>query len=262
MIFRDIKFGAIIPQRGFRWIFRDKNGNWSLKNPPSDWSDNDDSASQYYVATSLWEAYKAIASTKEEFGPLVSAPDLYLRFASATPTPDTILDFANQYGLLKNKKSQLEIKSKNATDILTAFEWGKHHAESDCLIWAESASDWANSFELAKDNIQDWADIEAENDYKDMRRHLDQGFNYAMQGSLTYQVRIDTSTGERYSEVIASSLYNFIDIQWAMSITANVVPRKCTECLNWFEIHPGFGRPEKLYCSDACRMRAYRKRKK
>ena len=37
--------------------------------------------------------------------------------------------------------------------------------------------------------------------------------------------------------------------------------RKCEACGTWFEVSPRAGRPEKKYCSDACKMRAYRNRK-
>lgn len=50
-------------------------------------------------------------------------------------------------------------------------------------------------------------------------------------------------------------------LQFALAIDGNIDFRQCTVCRSWFEIAPGRGRPEKSYCSDACRMRAYRKRK-
>ncbi|WP_281019562.1 hypothetical protein [Minwuia sp. IMCC3077] len=50
-------------------------------------------------------------------------------------------------------------------------------------------------------------------------------------------------------------------LQFALAIDGNIDFRQCSVCRSWFEIAPGRGRPEKSYCSDACRMRAYRKRK-
>lgn len=50
-------------------------------------------------------------------------------------------------------------------------------------------------------------------------------------------------------------------LQFAFAVDGNIDYRQCSECQSWFEIAPGRGRPEKSYCSDACRMRAYRKRK-
>jgi hypothetical protein len=51
-------------------------------------------------------------------------------------------------------------------------------------------------------------------------------------------------------------------VQFALAVTNSSEIKKCEECPTWFEVAPGEGRPEKKYCSDACSMRAYRKRKK
>jgi hypothetical protein len=37
--------------------------------------------------------------------------------------------------------------------------------------------------------------------------------------------------------------------------------RACVQCRKWFTLEAGRGRSDKEYCSNACRMRAYRKRK-
>jgi hypothetical protein len=37
--------------------------------------------------------------------------------------------------------------------------------------------------------------------------------------------------------------------------------QNCVECERWFTISAGQGRSDKAYCSNACRMQAYRKRK-
>ncbi len=50
-------------------------------------------------------------------------------------------------------------------------------------------------------------------------------------------------------------------LQFALAVDGNTEFDRCTQCSEWFELGPGSGRPDKRYCSDACRMRAYRKRK-
>jgi hypothetical protein len=49
--------------------------------------------------------------------------------------------------------------------------------------------------------------------------------------------------------------------QFALAIDGNQNLRRCAVCRTWFSLEAGEGRSDKLYCSDACRMRAYRKRK-
>ncbi len=55
------------------------------------------------------------------------------------------------------------------------------------------------------------------------------------------------------------SLIGAMWLQLALAIDKNASYRKCVSCEKWFEISPGSGRPEKIYCSNACRMREYRK---
>jgi hypothetical protein len=50
-------------------------------------------------------------------------------------------------------------------------------------------------------------------------------------------------------------------IQLAFAIDGNASLVSCSECKTWFTISAGRGRSKKQYCNDACRMRAYRKRK-
>ena len=50
-------------------------------------------------------------------------------------------------------------------------------------------------------------------------------------------------------------------LQLAIAVTDAPEIRRCEECPTWFEVTPGKGRPEKKFCSNACSMRAYRKRK-
>jgi hypothetical protein len=50
-------------------------------------------------------------------------------------------------------------------------------------------------------------------------------------------------------------------IQLTLAIDGNQNLRPCAECHSWFPIESGGARSDKEYCSDACRMRAYRRRK-
>jgi hypothetical protein len=58
--------------------------------------------------------------------------------------------------------------------------------------------------------------------------------------------------------------HNLIHALWAqllLAIDGNLNLRSCVQCRKWFTLEAGRGRSDKEYCSDACRMRAYRKRK-
>jgi len=58
-----------------------------------------------------------------------------------------------------------------------------------------------------------------------------------------------------------SHLCDALWIQLAQAIDGSDTIRTCIECKKWFTIKSGQGRSDKEYCSDACKMRAYRKRK-
>ena len=57
-------------------------------------------------------------------------------------------------------------------------------------------------------------------------------------------------------------LLDFLWLQFASVIVGGARYQHCEECGGWFIVAPGEGREDKKFCSDACRMRAYRKRKK
>jgi hypothetical protein len=57
------------------------------------------------------------------------------------------------------------------------------------------------------------------------------------------------------------SLLGAMWLQLAMAANDSRNYMRCSSCESWFELAPGLGRPDKTYCSTACRMRAYRRRK-
>jgi hypothetical protein len=198
-----------------------------------------------------------------ELGQVIDEPNLYLKFGSDCPRPSTILEYANRFGLLRYSQSTLKVRTVDAARIRSAFNWGRGELDSETLpLQAEKATDWLVAFGRASTNLRIWSELQESGDYVEMSDFLEMGFNYAMGSSLTYQVSMDPATGLIESDIIAASLADLIEVQWGTSIAANMLHRQCAECPNWFSIYPGSGRPEKQFCSDACRMRAYRERKK
>jgi hypothetical protein len=62
-------------------------------------------------------------------------------------------------------------------------------------------------------------------------------------------------------KMVPHHLVGFTWVQFADAVVGGKDFWQCASCARWMEIGPGQGRREKTYCSDACRMRAYRKRK-
>ena len=74
-------------------------------------------------------------------------------------------------------------------------------------------------------------------------------------------LRDDPLSGAARLCIRPSTLLNALWTQLAQAIDGSESLRTCVECKKWFTIKSGEGRSDKEYCSNACRMRAYRKRK-
>jgi hypothetical protein len=57
------------------------------------------------------------------------------------------------------------------------------------------------------------------------------------------------------------SLWHALWVELLLAIDGNQNLRACVQCRKWFTLEAGQGRSDKEYCSNACRMCAYRKRK-
>jgi hypothetical protein len=57
-----------------------------------------------------------------------------------------------------------------------------------------------------------------------------------------------------------SNLLSAMWLQFALAITGNKTHRQCFACQTWFELSPEVTRSDRLFCSNACRTRAYRQR--
>jgi hypothetical protein len=268
-----VSFAAIVPPSGFRWIYRDPFGDkWRLAEPPDDWLRADyesardrrlkpEISDRFFIAASRDECSLEEQEHYPDPGKRLNIPDLYLRFASEQPRPRTILDYANRFGLLRHNESNVTIRRNNAIALERAFDWELTASSSKFLdLQAEPASKWLREFELARCRLEAWSDLKERGDPEQMRDFLT--FDGNLVGAkLFFGANLDASTGVMRSEMIASSLADMIRTQFILSITSNVVHRQCGECPTWFSVNPGSGRPEKEFCSNACRMRAYRRRR-
>ncbi len=71
-----------------------------------------------------------------------------------------------------------------------------------------------------------------------------------------------SGAGDLAATLMPKGLIGALWLQAALAITGKADYRQCTDCPTWFALSPEQGRPDKRFCSDACRMRAYRKRRK
>ena len=163
-----------------------------------------------------------------KFDPIKAAPSLYLEFANTPCSTEGVLEFVSEYGLLETKKG-----------FETVDVWCAHIKRMHSAI-----SKWEK---VRKDSPAAFAKI-----YKRLCPCSDKGM------SLSLQVG-PSSTLKQFLE--PESLLSAIWVQFAGAIEGATSFSPCQECSVWIDTVPGSNRPDKIYCSDACRMRAYRKRK-
>jgi hypothetical protein len=61
--------------------------------------------------------------------------------------------------------------------------------------------------------------------------------------------------------LVPDGLAGALWLQFARAIDGEKTYRRCRECPTWFELSPDIARTNRFYCSDACRLKAYRRRK-
>lgn len=92
---------------------------------------------------------------------------------------------------------------------------------------------------------------------------LSQIVNDKLHGAMRAAILHDTETHELKLRMVPTSLLGAMWLQLSQELTGGIKSRQCAECGKWFEIsleQSGFRR-NRQYCSDGCRMAAYRRRK-
>jgi hypothetical protein len=172
----------------------------------------------------------------EDYSPLESFPGLFMELAYLPNTTAAAVDFTSRFGRYNRHPNE-------GSNVIGPFELGYLVVAS--RVRRELAERWKNShlsgeriklLDGINQNIEDLADIQ-------LRLQWDQNRDCAS------------------FSVVPDDLEAALWLQFAQAIAGNIPFRKCDACQVWFEVAPGRGRPEKTYCSNACSMRAYRRRK-
>ena len=163
-----------------------------------------------------------------KFDPIKSTPNLYLAFANTPRTNDGVIRFATKFGFLEHK---------NGFEVVD--NWYRHIKRMNSAI-----SKWEN---VRKDDPAAFAKT-----YRRLCPISDNSIKYFLQEGPSSNLGI-------YFE--PESLLVAMWFQFACAVEGATAFGPCQECRIWIDSVPGSNRPDKIYCSDACRMRAYRKRK-
>jgi hypothetical protein len=164
----------------------------------------------------------------------------YLEFAQTPDTPDAIKAFADRYGALFR-------------------DYGTEPRQP-----GEDISTWSGYIRQMKKIIELWNMSTMTGDFRKIIRTVQKQLEFPeISGSVPVQLLLkeDPLSASARLCIRPDSLLHALYSQLLLAIDGNVNLGACVQCRKWFTLEAGRGRSDKQYCSDACRMRAYRKRK-
>jgi hypothetical protein len=196
-------------------------------------------------------------------------PSAYLEFAETPATEDGIKDFADRYGPLY----------PDGPDDLLDFT-GKTPPAFDQFP-GRCIDAWPGRIKGVRSFIELWKMSLKTGDFSRVIRRVQKRFSADWDPRIKF-VSLKSGLGllEKRSganiELLLKGeplsgfpricirphdLKDALYAQLLLAIAGNVDLRACVQCRKWFTLEAGRGRSDKEYCSNACRMRAYRKRK-
>ena len=164
----------------------------------------------------------------------------FLEFAQTPLTEDRVKDFADRYGLLSNDPDEFD------------HEWGR-----DISLW------FANIRRMRR-HVELWWKSRVTGDFSRIIRELRRSFTIDLTRTgvpvalLLKQDRLSASPNLCIRPV---TFQEALWTQLVLEIDGGRNLYTCLQCRKWFRLEAKRGRSDKKYCSNACRMRAYRKRK-
>ncbi len=180
----------------------------------------------------------------------------------------------------------VRLKDREALHSLISWENGEVFWEYEVDCTASDPSDdsdffWVGDIETGKrhvnrsDGRHDAGYVSTDEYHPERRDNLTPGdpesaaryivgdlVNKGLEGRVSAQLGPRAGETSPVIRLVPDSLIGALWLQFTIAVDGNLDYKRCEECQMWLEIAPGAGRPDKNYCSDACRMRAYRKRTK
>jgi hypothetical protein len=158
-----------------------------------------------------------------------AGPLAFLELAQTPKTEDGVIGFANRYGALYDSPK-----------ITLDF--------------------WFVAIGFLRRAVEVWDRSKRTGDFSKVIRAMKEIGSPSL-SQIDVRLKEDPSTGSASICLSPPSLYAALLVQLILAIDGNLNLRTCKQCRKWFTLEAGRGRSDKEYCSNACRMRAYRKRK-
>ncbi len=214
------------------------------------------------------------------YRPLVEEPALFREFADlAGPlTEETVLSLANRYGALGDD-DELEPTTAGAGETLEL--WSVEYAAmqemvelADALVVddEERLSAFARGLRSNRgarlrvdarlgDDLVQLGDPE-DTDTIRVRVHASIGSVVDWRLAIVVESRLELSQTGDTAQLVhrPRHLLGVLWRQLAVPVAEGRTYRRCEGCGEWMDTSPAAGRVDRRYCSNACRMRAYRQR--
>ena len=214
------------------------------------------------------------------YDPFQNTPSLFYDFSLLNTDRDSVLRFANKYGPLQGNWQDctwyewvMEIElMRNAIDLWEAVKSRKQSELARHVTWEKSGRLIICSPVYAEyePGCIDYGNLppfeRTEEDYK-FRDYFLPARDLLDWKLSTSPIFTDTLTQHRHHSGHLIFSLNFATLQesvWAqfsVAVAESKQFRKCEACDKRFELSPDKNRADRLFCSDACRVRAYRQRR-
>ncbi len=199
----------------------------------------------------LLGALSLIDAHYREYDPFRQHPTMFLEFAALGDDADSILGFAEKYG---------ELLVDNKSFVLTN-RVGLTNRESDKIspqdyAYFNSLDEWIGSIRGVANAVELWKQVEAG---EVVSSELDETIEARLAGGPF--IRANRIAGQLVLQVEVNTLIHAIWAQFASAVAGKKQYRECDTCRKPFELTPEITRSDRLFCSDACRSKSYRRRK-
>jgi hypothetical protein len=171
-----------------------------------------------------------------------SGSSAFLEFAQTPLTEDGVKALADRYGPLEDDRGSKERE----------YEWGR------------SIDAWFANIREMRRTVELWRKSTVTGDFSRIIREVRLSFEIGGRDSgppVALLLKKDPWSASPKLCMRPISLHQALWAQLLLAIDGNLNLRGCVQCRKWFTLEAGRGRSDKEYCSNACRMRAYRKRK-
>jgi len=234
--------------------------------------DEDDASSR--VIIEKWRVLQPRSERTRHFDLFKVSSCAFLEFAQMPATEDGIKDFADRYGPLEPDKVK---RRRTLVERLTVGDLLEFDGESFDLALGDNAQLlepeterrpfgrdidwWSTRIRDMHRAVELWEMSKSTGNFSKIIRRVQKNFMHPDGASVQLLLKEDPSSASARLCIRPHSLLHALWAQLVLAIDGKLNLRACVQCRKWFTLEAGRGRSDKEYCSNACRMRAYRKRK-